>query len=114
MTTPYRVPTLDTLDKIKDKFLPDWVVSATKLANALTGISPTQQILDAIDAALLTTPLEHKAVAGTYGGRPVSERPVYWASPSVPLPTTPGTTTSGTGPVIGLDKVLLEGVNVQL
>lgn len=68
-------------------------------------------IQTAIPAALLTTPLAFYATGTSYGGRPVTTRPVWWMSWDVAPPATSGTTSSGTGPVVGLDVVFL-GVGV--
>lgn len=86
--------------------------SNVTLVKADVGLSNVDNTSDA--TKLAGTALRHYAT-GTpkaYPGRPVTTRPVVWASPDV-APPPPGTTSSGTGPVLDLDDVLLApGVSI--
>lgn len=92
------------------------VVELATDAEAIAGTDTARAVTPANVAAVLsgqigTVPYPHYAVAGTYPGRPVTARPVWWMSWDVAPPATSGTTSSGTGPVVGLDVVFL-GVGV--
>lgn len=85
-------------------------------AAAVAAQAAAEQVLEYIanPTSMLGTPLEHRTLSSTglaYAGRPVTERPVHWMAVRgtdgnyVSPPMEPGTTSSGTGVVPGLDSI---------
>lgn len=80
--------------------------TGTDTARAVTpaGLAAALAVITAsLTTALADVPVYHFATGGTYPGRPITERPVVWATPAAVPPAAAGTTTSGTGPVLGKD-----------
>lgn len=76
------------------------------LASINTALTTLQSQMAAIgDPTKL--PVIFYATGSTYGGRPVTPRPVWWMSWDVAPPTGIGTVTSGSGPVPDLDFVFV-------
>lgn len=92
------------------------VAAAVAAAEAAAASAAAAAALIASPQSLANTPIYWRTLDGTglaYAGRPVTTRPVVWKAvrenndPNgnwVPIPSVPGTTSSGTGMVIGLDE----------
>lgn len=82
---------------------------AAEAVSTAVAVSAANAAASAAQASAAKGMVVHKAVGSSYPGRPVTAagQAVMWATPTVAPPAVFGTVTSQTGPVDGLDVVLL-------